>query len=139
MKAQYAKAPDWLKALMNAWADGLNFYLSTHPNVKPRVITKFEPWMALTFSEGSIGGDIERVNLRTLERFYSGPPATGNDASDGNDGNDLTTSGKLSNRPVQMGSLSPRRIPPRRKPCCGSTRTPRSSSAPSCRCRATRA
>ena len=73
MKALYAKAPDWLKALMNAWADGLNFYLSTHPNVKPRVITKFEPWMALTFSEGSIGGDIERVNLRTLEQFYAAP------------------------------------------------------------------
>src|SRR6187397_3224837 len=42
MKAQYAKAPDWLKTLMNAWADGLNFYLSTHPALKPRVITKFE-------------------------------------------------------------------------------------------------
>jgi acyl-homoserine lactone acylase PvdQ len=66
----------------------LNFYLSTHPNVKPRVITTFEPWMALTFSEGSIGGDIERVNLRTLERFYAGPPAVGNDANDGNDEND---------------------------------------------------
>jgi acyl-homoserine-lactone acylase len=77
MKAQYAKAPDWLKKLMNAWADGLNFYLSTHPNVKPRVITTFEPWMALTFSEGSIGGDIERVNLRTLERFYASTPASG--------------------------------------------------------------
>ena len=48
---------------MNAWADGLNYYLHTHPEVKPRVITRFEPWMALTFSEGSIGGDIERVNL----------------------------------------------------------------------------
>ena len=31
--------------------------------MKPRVITRFEPWMALSFSEGSIGGDIERVNL----------------------------------------------------------------------------
>ena len=55
---------------MNAWADGLNYYLSTHPEVKPRVITRFEPWMALTFSEGSIGGDIERVNLDELEAFY---------------------------------------------------------------------
>ena len=94
MQAQYAKAPDWLKTLMNAWADGLNFYLSTHPNVKPRVITKFEPWMALTFSEGSIGGDIERVNLRTLERFYANPPVLGglssdaNDTNNTNDGND---------------------------------------------------
>ena len=49
---------------MNAWADGLNYYLAKHPSVKPRVITRFEPWMALTFSEGSIGGDIERVNLK---------------------------------------------------------------------------
>src|SRR6188474_2269866 len=77
MKKDYAASPAWLKVLMNAWADGLNFYLSTHPAVKPLVITKFEPWMALTFSEGSIGGDIERVNLRTLERFYSGPATVG--------------------------------------------------------------
>ncbi len=70
MKALYAASPDWLKALMNAYADGLNFYLYKNPDVKPRVIKKFEPWMALTFSEGSIGGDIERVNLAALEQFY---------------------------------------------------------------------
>ena len=70
MKAQYEKSPAWLKALMNAYADGLNYYLYTHPNVHPRVITHFEPWMALSFSEGSIGGDIEKVNLAQLEAFY---------------------------------------------------------------------
>ena len=70
MKAQYEKSPAWLKSLMNAWADGLNYYLHTHPQVKPRVIKHFEPWMALTFSEGSIGGDIEKVNLTQLEAFY---------------------------------------------------------------------
>ncbi len=70
MKARYAASPDWLKKLMNAFADGLNYYLHTHPEVKPRVITRFEPWMALTFSEGSIGGDIEQINLRQLENFY---------------------------------------------------------------------
>ncbi len=72
MKAQYEKAPAWLKSLMNAWASGLNYYLQTHPAVKPRVIKHFEPWMALTFSEGSIGGDIERVNLSQLEAMYGG-------------------------------------------------------------------
>ena len=71
LKADYAKAEPWLKALMDGWADGLNFYLATHPDVKPRVITKFEPWMALSFSEGSIGGDIERVNIGQLQAFYS--------------------------------------------------------------------
>ena len=70
LKTDYAKSPPWLKALMNAWADGLNFYLATHPAVKPKVITHFEPWMALSFSEGSIGGDIERVPLTQLEAFY---------------------------------------------------------------------
>jgi len=70
LKADYAKSPPWLKALMNGWADGLNFYLATHPDVKPKVITRFEPWMALSFSEGSIGGDIERVALTQLEAFY---------------------------------------------------------------------
>ena len=72
LKALYASSPEWLKALMNGWADGLNYYLQTHSNVKPRVITHFEPWMALSFSEGSIGGDIERVNLSQLEAFYGG-------------------------------------------------------------------
>jgi acyl-homoserine-lactone acylase len=70
MKAQYAKSPAWLKALMDSWADGLNFYLASHPDVHPRVIHHFEPWMALTFSEGSIGGDIENVNLDKLAAFY---------------------------------------------------------------------
>ena len=70
LKADYVKSPDWLKKLMNAWADGINFYLATHPSVKPRVITHYEPWMALSFTEGSIGGDIERAPLTQLEDFY---------------------------------------------------------------------
>jgi acyl-homoserine lactone acylase PvdQ len=76
MKVKYAVSPAWLQKLMVAWADGLNFYLYKHPEVKPRVIRKFEPWMALTFSEGSIGGDIEKVNLNQLEAMYGGgtPP-----------------------------------------------------------------
>ncbi|HEV2181431.1 MAG TPA: penicillin acylase family protein [Gemmatimonadaceae bacterium] len=70
LRAQYTESPAWLKTLMNAWADGLNYYLYTHPHVKPRVITRFEPWMALSFSEGSIGGDIEDVSLKQLAAFY---------------------------------------------------------------------
>ena len=78
MKAQYAASPAFLKALMVAWADGLNFYLYKNPRATPRLIRHFEPWMALTFSEGSIGGDIEHVNLSQLEAFYArGGGATG--------------------------------------------------------------
>jgi acyl-homoserine-lactone acylase len=72
LRARYSAAPVWLQRLMTAWADGLNFYLATHPQTRPRVLARFEPWMALSFSEGSIGGDIERVGLAQLEAFYSG-------------------------------------------------------------------
>ncbi len=70
MRTKYQSSPAWLKTLMNAWADGLNYYLSKNPRVTPRLIKRFEPWMALTFSEGSIGGDIEKVNLNQLQTFY---------------------------------------------------------------------
>ena len=70
LRRLYAKSPVWLKDLMTAWADGLNYYLATHPNVKPRVITRFEPWMALSFTEGSIGGDIESISIERLAAFY---------------------------------------------------------------------
>ena len=82
MKAKYAASPLWLKKLMDAYADGLNYFLKTHPNVKPKLITHFEPWMALTFSEGSIGGDISTVQLRGIEELYGKkvlPPAPSDD------------------------------------------------------------
>jgi acyl-homoserine-lactone acylase len=72
LKARYAQAPAYLQRLMTAWADGLNFYLAEHPETRPRVLTRFEPWMALSFTEGSIGADFEKVPLGPLEAFYSG-------------------------------------------------------------------
>ncbi|WP_394750378.1 acylase [Spongiimicrobium salis] len=66
----YEKSPDWLKELCVAFADGINYYLKTHPEVKPRLLTHFEPWMPMYFSEGSIGGDIERIRTRKIKAFY---------------------------------------------------------------------
>ena len=70
LRRDYAASPAWLKRLMNAWADGINFYLAQHPETKPKVLTRFEPWMALSFTEGSIGGDIEQVDVKKLRAFY---------------------------------------------------------------------
>ncbi|ELX08183.1 glutaryl-7-aminocephalosporanic-acid acylase [Janthinobacterium sp. HH01] len=93
LQAQYRQSPPWLKKLMTAFADGLNYYLATHPDVKPALITHFEPWMALSFSEGSIGGDIESVDLKQLQELYANgarlplaPPVL---LSAGGDGRDL--------------------------------------------------
>jgi acyl-homoserine-lactone acylase len=71
LKADYAKSPDYLKKIMTGWADGLNYFLATHPNVKPKYITHYEPWMALSFTEGSIGGDFEKARLSQIEAFYA--------------------------------------------------------------------
>jgi acyl-homoserine-lactone acylase len=71
LQREFNESPAWLKALMTSWADGLNFYLYEHPTMKPRVITRWEPWMALSFTEGSIGGDISGVNTGQLQTFYS--------------------------------------------------------------------
>lgn len=74
-KAAYEAAPPWLQELCEAFADGLNYYLMTHPEVEPALLTRFEPWMPMFFSEGSIGGDIEQIPLEGIEAFY------GNDTS----------------------------------------------------------
>ena len=71
LQALYGRSPAWLRALMDAWADGLNYYLYIHPETRPKVLTRFEPWMALAFTEGSIGGDVESISLAGLERFYT--------------------------------------------------------------------
>lgn len=53
-KEEYKSAPEWLKKLLNAHADGINYYLHKHPEVKPAVLTQFEPWFPLMYTDGSI-------------------------------------------------------------------------------------
>ncbi len=72
LQESYRGSPAWLKTLLVAWADGLNYFLSKHAGVAPKVIRHFEPWMALSFTEGSIGGDIEGIDLAKLQMFYGG-------------------------------------------------------------------
>jgi acyl-homoserine-lactone acylase len=83
----YQGAPDWLKKLCGAFADGANYYLYTHAGTKPKLLARFQPWMPFLFSEGSIGGDIEKVSLRELKEFYGNSTApvkekTGGDGFD---------------------------------------------------------
>ncbi|MFT5252363.1 MAG: acyl-homoserine-lactone acylase [Flavobacteriales bacterium] len=72
-KADYKKAAPWLKKLLQSYADGINFYLYKHPEVKPALLTHFEPWYPLLWTDGSIGA-ISTANLTTaeLKTFYSG-------------------------------------------------------------------
>jgi acyl-homoserine lactone acylase PvdQ len=68
--ADYKKSPAWLKNLMNAYADGINYYLFTHPSVKPSLLQHFEPWFPLMWTNGSISaissGDVLARDVRAL-------------------------------------------------------------------------
>jgi len=80
----YESSPDWLKKLCDGFADGINYYLHMHPEVKPKLLTHFEPWMPMYFSEGSIGGDIERISVAKIKTFYEGDKTfSSNEPNDG--------------------------------------------------------
>ena len=94
----YKNAPQWLKKLLDAQADAINFYLYKHPEIKPALLTHFEPWFQLLWTDGSIGAintaDLTTADLKyvygkgegigaiekTIENFKTGnrQPATGN-------------------------------------------------------------
>jgi acyl-homoserine lactone acylase PvdQ len=73
-KADYKKAAPWLKKLLNSYADGINYYLFKNPKVKPVLLTHFEPWFPLLWTDGSIGA-ISTADLTTqeLKDFYGKP------------------------------------------------------------------
>jgi acyl-homoserine-lactone acylase len=74
-KRDYDNSPEWLKKLMNAWADGINYYLFKHPNVKPVLITRFEPWYPLLWTDGSIGAiSTADISMQEIKAFFSGKP-----------------------------------------------------------------
>ncbi len=72
-KSDYKKAAPWLKKLLNSYADGINFFLFKHPEVKPLMLKHFEPWYPLLWTDGSIGA-ISTADLSNseLKSFYGG-------------------------------------------------------------------
>ncbi|MEO5500895.1 MAG: penicillin acylase family protein, partial [Ginsengibacter sp.] len=69
-KSDYEKAPDWLKKLCIAFADGINYFLFKNPQVKPSLLFHFEPWYPLLWTDGSIGAistaDVSEIELKNL-------------------------------------------------------------------------
>jgi acyl-homoserine-lactone acylase len=69
--ADYKKSPAWLQKLMNAYADGINYYLSTHPSTKPALLHHFEAWYPLLWTDGSIGAiSTGNISPRDVRNFY---------------------------------------------------------------------
>ena len=71
--SDYQHAEPWFKKLLNAYAAGINFYLHTHPEVKPALLKRFEPWYPLLWTDGSIGAiNTGNLTIKELSKFYSG-------------------------------------------------------------------
>ncbi len=68
----YMNAPVWLKKLCIAFADGINYYLYKHPEAKPKLLNRFEPWFPMLWTDGSIGAiSTAGLGARDLKNFYS--------------------------------------------------------------------
>ncbi len=73
-KKDYQKAPEWLKKLCVAFADGINYYIYKHPGSKPSLLHRFQPWYPLLWTDGSIGAiSTADITMNELKNFY---PAT---------------------------------------------------------------
>ncbi|NCI47543.1 penicillin acylase family protein [Sediminibacterium soli] len=71
----YRNSPGWLRKLMDAYADGINYYLHTHPATKPALLKRFQPWYALLWTDGSIGAiDVAGISVNELRSFYGTAP-----------------------------------------------------------------
>ena len=71
--ADLKKAPAWLKKLLHAYADGINYWLHKNPTVKPALLQRFQPWYPLLWTDGSIGAiSTGGISEEEVKNFYSG-------------------------------------------------------------------
>lgn len=68
--ADYHQSPPWLKVLLQAFSDGIQYYLHKHPQTKPLLLSRFEPWYPLLFTDGayiaSQTGGLQTEDLKAL-------------------------------------------------------------------------
>lgn len=69
---EYNAAPIWLRKLLQAWSDGIHFYLYKHPTVKTILLKEFKPWYPLMWTDGSISAiSTGFLNARDVKNFYT--------------------------------------------------------------------
>ncbi|HMG67119.1 MAG TPA: penicillin acylase family protein [Chitinophagaceae bacterium] len=77
--ADYKNTPASFKKLLDAAADGVNYFLYTHPEVKPAVLKHFEPWFSLMRTNGSISatqnGGLTLQDMKALYKIEDIPVA----------------------------------------------------------------
>ena len=77
-KKEYFSAEPWLKKILEAYSDGINYFLLKHTEVKPKLLTRFEPWYPLLWTDGSIGAiSTADLTVEDLKAFYNGSERIG--------------------------------------------------------------
>ena len=67
----FATAPAWLKNILNAYADGINYYLYKNPTIKPALLNRFQPWYPLLWTDGSIGAiSTGGISINEVKNFF---------------------------------------------------------------------
>jgi acyl-homoserine-lactone acylase len=69
--ADYQHSPQWLKQLLQAFSDGIHYYLQTHPDTKPQLLQHFEPWYPLLQTDGAfIATQTGGLTTQDLQNLY---------------------------------------------------------------------
>ena len=67
----YEKAEPWLKKILNAYADGINYFIYKNSTKKPLLLNRFEPWYPLLWTDGSIGAiSTGGISVKEIKNFY---------------------------------------------------------------------
>ena len=67
----YKRSPEWFKKLLDAAADGVNYFLYKNPQIKPAILKRFEPWFALMRTNGSISAtQTAELTLEDMKNLY---------------------------------------------------------------------
>ncbi|MCI0602113.1 penicillin acylase family protein [bacterium] len=78
---EYRNASKRTREICDAFADGLNYFLASHPQIKPRLLTRFEPWYLLAFYreekreqfDFTTGLDLTEVRTAIIEETSARP------------------------------------------------------------------
>jgi len=83
-REEYGRLDGHMRSLCDAFAAGFNYYLARHPEVRPRLLTKIEPWYTLAFIrynyyQNGFAHDpnLRRTTLQTAELEYDLKQHTG--------------------------------------------------------------
>jgi len=65
-KAEYKLSSPQIRAICDAYTDGLNYYLAKNPHIKPQLLTCFEPWYDFA-SERSMNIRLSQAGIELKE------------------------------------------------------------------------